>query len=79
MRDVTRLKRNHESGTYKFLLTIQTTLRLALHHMMDVAVWTICQDQYEYHTIQKAETPVWDILAWSMQMKVETSDWNNTE
>ena len=47
--------------------------------MMDVAVWVICQDQCEYHTIQKAEIPVWDILAWNMQVKVETSDWNNTE
>ena len=47
--------------------------------MMGVAVWAICQDQCEYHTIQKAEIPVWDILAWSMQMKVETNDWNNTE
>ena len=59
--------------------TIQRTLRLALHHMMGVAVWAICQDQCEYHTIQKAEIPVWDILAWNMQVKVETSDWNNTE
>ena len=59
--------------------TIQRTLRLALHHMMGVAVWAICQDQCEYHTIQKAEIPVWDILAWNMHVKVETSDWNNTE
>ena len=44
--------------------------------MMGVAVWAICQDQCEYHTIQKAEIPVWDILPWSMQVKVETSDWD---
>ena len=43
---------------------------------MGVAVWAICQDQCEYHTIQKAEIPVWDILPWSMQVKVETSDWD---
>ena len=47
--------------------------------MMGVAVCAICQDQCEYHTIQKAKIPVWDILAWNMHMKVETSDWNNTE
>ena len=49
------------------------------HFFTNMQVWAICQDQCEYHTIQKAEIPVWDILAWSMQVKVETSDWNNTE
>ena len=67
------------NNSLPFKRTIQRTLRLALHHMMGVAVWAICQDQCEYHTIQKAEIPVWDILAWNMQVKVETSDWNNTE
>ena len=49
------------------------------HFFTNMQVWAICQDQCEYHTIQKAEIPVWDILAWNMQVKVETSDWNNTE
>ena len=54
--------------------TIQRTLRLALHHMMGVAVWAICKYQSEYHTIKKAENPVWDILAWNMQVQVEKAD-----
>ena len=49
------------------------------HFFTNMQVWAICQDQCEYHTIQKAEIPVWDILAWNVQVKVETSDWNNTE
>ena len=42
--------------------------------MMGVAVWAICKYQSEYHAIKKAENPVWDILAWNMQVQVEKAD-----